>query len=419
MPSNDPAGSQPSNPPIPEQPTPPQQPVGSQPAAGDSGGPRAWLQRWRRITQPTPPDNDARHPTSQDRKSLLSRSPLNIGFFLTAGALIAYGLVQMITSLQSVVLMVMLSLVIALGLNPAVEWFHRRGIRRGLCVLIVGLLVMFFVGLAFWAVLPPAIEQVTLLFQNLPKFVNDLLNNPQIYAFNQETGIITQIVGMLKSSDFISELVNWAFGGVVGATAFITNLVFSTILTIVLTIYFLATLPTIKEVFSTLSPASRRPRVKYLVNEILKRIGNYVSGLFLVVLMAATYTAIVISIIGFNNGMRNYALALAAVIMLLYFVPLVGSTLAIITISIVGFSYSPLTGVLCLILLFGYQQFDAYFIEPRIYSKSVQVPSIAIILGAISGGSVAGMMGAILAVPVMAALLLLYREVLIPHLDRV
>jgi predicted PurR-regulated permease PerM len=196
------------------------------------------------------------------------------------------------------------------------------------------------------------------------------------------------------------------------------TLVFSTILTIVLTIYFLASLPTIKEVFYTLAPASRRPRAKYLVNEMLKRIGGYVSGLFIVDIMATTYTAIVISVIGFNNGMRNYALALAALIMLLYFVPLVGSSLAIITISIVGFSYSPLTGALCLVLLFGYQQFDAYFISPRIFSKSVQVPSIAIILGAISGGYIAGMVGAILAVPVMASLLLLYREVLIPHLNR-
>jgi predicted PurR-regulated permease PerM len=396
--------------------TPPPSSIPKSAPTPSDAGPRTWLRRWRRITQPTPPDIDTGLSGTPDRTSLLLRNPFHIGFFLAAGGMTAYGLVLVLTSVRSVILLVLLSLVIALGLSPAVEWLHKRGLRRGFSVLIVALLVIAIATLAFVALIPTVVEQVTLLFQNAPDFLIHLRENEQIAAIDEQFDIINRVVSFLTSGD----LVTWAFGSVIDAGYFMANAAFSTTLTIVLTLYFLASLPSIKEVFYSLSPASRRPRVKYLVSEMLRRIGGYVSGLFLIVLMASVYAALVITIVGAttSDGFDNYALALAALMMLLYFIPVVGSTFAILIIGVVGLFYSPLTGILCLVLLFGYQQFDAYFIQPRVYAKSVQVPGVIVILAAISGGYVAGPMGAILAVPVIAAAMLLYREVLIPHLNR-
>jgi predicted PurR-regulated permease PerM len=106
------------------------------------------------------------------------------------------------------------------------------------------------------------------------------------------------------------------------------------------------------------------------------------------------------------------------VVGLLALIPVVGTTVSTIILSIVAFAFSPTTGFITLGFFLVYQQVDAYFIAPRIFARSVQIPAVLVMLAAIAGGTLIGILGAILAIPVTAALLLLYREVLIPHLDR-
>ena len=372
---------------------------------------RSWLRKWRRTTQPTPPDlNDGRAGSGERRITLLERNPFQIGFFLTVGALAAVGVVQLVMNLKTVIILVMLSLAIALGLNPAVEWLHHRGVRRGVAVLLVALGVIGLIVLAGWALVPVLSEQVTVLLLRAPGYLENLRQNPQIAAFDAQFEVIDRAVDFLTSGELIGGL----FGGILGAGQVVANTIFSLIITTVLTLYFLTTLPTIKEVIYQLAPASRRPRVKYLANEMFKRVGGYVSGLFLVVLIAMSVAYLFLNVV----GLVQYALALTVVVGLFAFVPLVGTTISMIIVSIVAFSFSPTTGLITLIFFLAYQQFDAYFIQPRIFSHSVQIPAVLVMLAAISGGLLLGMVGAILAIPTMAALLLLYREVLVPHLDR-
>ena len=373
--------------------------------------------RWRRVTQPTPPDLDDGLSSRSDRKmSLLYRHPFQIGFFLAIGAITAYGMLTVVTRLQNIVVLLLLALCIALGLNPAVEWFHRRGLRRGLCVILVVLLALIIVGLALTAVVPVAITQINQLIST--NFLDVLLKNPQINEWDKQFHFIDQLNTFI--TDNWQDLAGGLAGGVVGATTAVATGVFSVIFTTVMTLYFLASLPTLKEVIYRLAPSSRRPRVRYLANEMLNRIGGYVSGLFIVALLDSTFTLIYLNIAGLAGfpGLAGVSLALAAMVAMLAFVPLVGSTIYIIVIVIVAFSYSPTLGVVTLIVYLVYSQMDAYLIQPRIFSRSVKVPGVMIVVAAVSGGFLFGMIGAILAVPTMAALLLLYREVLIPHLDR-
>jgi predicted PurR-regulated permease PerM len=389
-------------------------PIGSAPVA-QSQDPeqtsRSWLRRWRRVTQPTPPDlNQGRSDTVEPKISLLNRNPLQIGFFLTIGALAAFGLVMALVSLRTILVLILLSLAIALGLNPAVTWLHNHGIRRGIAVLMVALAVIALLVLAGWALVPVVTEQVNLLMTQAPGFLGNLRQNEQIAALDAQFKVIDRVVTYLTSGELIAGL----FGGLVGAGQVVANVIFTVVVTTVLTLYFLTTLPTIKEVIYQLAPASRRPRVRYLANEMFKRVGGYVSGLFIVVTIAMVVAFIFLNIV----GMGPYALALTVVVGMFAFVPLVGTTISMIIVSIVGFAFSPTTGLITLVFFLIYQQVDAYFIQPRVFAQSVQIPAVLVMLAAISGGLLIGMIGAILAIPVTAALMLLYREVLVPHLNR-
>ena len=372
---------------------------------------RSWLRKWRRTTQPTPPDlTDGLDRVRERRVSLLDRNPFQIGFFLTVGAMTAFGLILLVARLQTVLVLILLSLAIALGLNPAVEWLHHHGVRRGVAVLMVAVGLIALLALAGWAVVPVVSEQVNRLLIQAPSYLENLRQNPQIAAFDAQFQVIDRAVAFLTSGELITAL----FGGLLGAGQVVANAIFSLIVGIVLTLWFLITLPAIKEVIYQLAPSSRRPRARYLANEMFKRVGGYVSGLFLVVLIAMSVAFLFLNIVGISQ----YAVALAVVVGLFAFVPLIGTTISMVIVSVVAFSFSPTTGLITLLFFLAYQQFDAYVIQPRIFSQSVQLPAVLVMLAAISGGVLYGLLGAILAIPTMAALLLLYREVLVPHLDR-
>lgn len=397
-------------PPAPTPPRPAGSPAPASARTPNSPATRSWLLRWRRTTQPTPPDYADGMDSHSERVSLLYRSPLYIGFYLAVGAILAFVLLTSIAQLKDILVLVVLSMAIALGLNPVVEWFHNRGIRRGLAVLFVALGVVGFLTLAGWAVVPVVTEQVQRLYAMAPTYLDNLRDNPQIAAFDQQFEVINRVVAFLTSG----ELVGGLFGGLVGAGQLVANAIFSITITVVLTLYFLTSLPAIKDVIYQLAPASRRARTRYLANEVFKRVGGFVSGIFIVAVLWTVVSFVLLNIV----GLAQYAVALAVVVGLLAFVPIVGTTIAIVIVAIVGFSFSVPTGWITVIVLLAYQQFDAYFIQPRIFARSVQVPGVLVILGAVSGGLLLGLVGAILAIPAMAALLLLYREVLVPHLDR-
>ncbi|MCE1172980.1 MAG: AI-2E family transporter [Propionibacteriales bacterium] len=342
--------------------------------------------------------------------SLLERNPFQIGFFGTIGAMAAVALVSTISSLGSILLLVVFAFALALGLNPAVSWLHNRGLRRGLAVVVVALVALILLGLAMWALVPVIIQQVELLVTQSPIFLENLRQNPQIAAFDAQYKIIDKAVEFISSGSWISGL----FGGLLGAGQAVATGTFNVIITIVLTLYFLITLPSIKDVIYQLAPASRRPRGRYLANEMFKRVGGYVSGLFTVMLLWMTITVVFLNIVGIGE----YAVALMVVVGLLALIPVVGTTTATIILSIVAFTFSPTTGFITLGFFLVYQQIDAYFIGPKIFARSVQIPAVLVMLAAIAGGMLAGILGAILAIPITAALLLLYREVLVPHLDR-
>lgn len=363
------------------------------------------------IQQPTAPEKAKIPPVPEsDVVPLNKRSPFAIGFFIAMGAFTAYGLLNVTVQLQSVLVLIGLSLFLALGLNPPVEKLQGLGLRRGVAVIMVVVTVLALIALASSALVPVISDQLNILINNLPGYLHSLRENQQIAEIDYQYRIIEKVTDFISSGDWIEKL----FGGLLGASKLVAGTVFNLIITLVLTIYFLASLPNFKEVIYQLAPASRRPRVKYLANEMFSRIGGYMNGLFLVVICASTTAFIFLNIV----GLGQYSLALAVVVAMFAFIPLVGSTCSMVIISIIAFSFSTSMGVTTLIFFLIYQQIDTYIIQPRIFSSSVNVPGIIVIVAALSGGILLGVVGAFMAIPTAAVLQLLYQEVLLPHLDR-
>jgi predicted PurR-regulated permease PerM len=355
------------------------------------------------VTPPPPPT------PSESTTDMTIRQPFAFGFYATIGALAAIALAMALISLKAILLIVVLSLFIALGLNPMVEWLTARRLPRGAAVLAVMLGVLVVVVLGATALLPVVTDQATALYKNAPTYIQSLRDNQQIANLDAQYHFITRLQDFLTNGNLLNALWN----GLLGAGAVVANALFSLIVTIVLTAYFLASLPQIKTTIYLLSPGSRRPRAKYLADEMFTRIGGYVTGMTIDVVIAGIVFFIFLSVV----GLPQYALALAFMVALLTYIPLIGGITNIIVISLIGLSVSPTVGVICLVFCILYQQFDTYFTQPRLMSRQVKVPGALVVVAALAGGTTLGIPGAVMAIPLAAALLLVYREVILPALD--
>lgn len=338
-------------------------------------------------------------------------SPFRIGFFGTFGVLLAYGLTQTLVRANSVLLLIVVAFFIALGLNPLVQLLARRRVPRPLAVMAVFGVVVAAIAGATWAVVPVFSDQIQSLITNTPGYLDQLRNNPQIHVIDERFHVIDKATEFITSGALISKV----FGGIVGAGRLVVSAVFTTITLLILTLYFMISLPTIKTAIFKLAPASRRERVADLAEQVFSRVGAYLSGMFVVVTCAGVSSFIFLWII----GMREYALALAVVVAILDFIPMVGATLGAIIVCTVVFVSSPswITGVAAVIFYVAYQQFENYVIQPRVMKRSVDVPGAVTVIAALLGATLLGVVGAMLAVPTAAAILLLMREVVQPRLD--
>jgi len=356
--------------------------------------------------EPTP---EGAHPQPRPRTPLNLMSPFRIGFVATIGALLAYGLARAVIQAQSILILVVVALFIALGLNPLVRGLTRRGVKRGLAVLLVLVGVVVVFALAGLAVVPVFVEQIGNLVRSRPAILQDTLRNPQVNAFNERFQLITRARDALSSGGLATS----AFGGLLGAGRAVLSGVVSTFTLLILSLYFLVALPAIKNTIVRLSPASRRDRASYLTDQIFLRISSYISGTFVVALIAGVLSFIFLLVV----GLGEYALALAVLVAVLDIIPLIGATLAAVVVVIIGFTQSVTIGIAALIFYAFYQQFENYVVQPRVFKKAVDVPGAIVVIAALVGGTLLGIVGALLSVPVAAVILLILREVAQPRLD--
>jgi predicted PurR-regulated permease PerM len=346
-------------------------------------------------------------------RPLNRQSPFYVGFFGAIGVLLAVGLWNMVGQLTQVITLLVVALFITLALNPIVESLVRRDIKRSLAVatVFVGLVVVFVsLGLI---VVPPVVQQGTLLAENAPTYLDGVLNNRLVRDLDTHYQVADKIQAELQSRVTDGNFMSGIAGGVLGAGKAVLSGFFSFLTVLVLTLYFLSSLPKVKQAAYGMVPASRRPRVISLSEEIMRRVGSYAIGQVAVAAINATASWIMMTIVGIP-----YAAVLAVAVGFLGLIPMVGATLGAALVCTVAVFDEPRKAVIALIYYVIYQQIENYVIAPRIMQRTVSVPGAMTVVAALAGAALLGMLGALLAIPVAAGLLLLYEEVLVPRQRR-
>ncbi|MEO7754620.1 MAG: AI-2E family transporter [Terracoccus sp.] len=341
------------------------------------------------------------------------QSPFYVGFVGALGVLTAYAVTQAIGRLDTTITLLVVAFFLTLSLNPLVEGLVRRGLRRGGAVAIVftGLLAVF--ALVGAVVIPPVAEQGAELTTNAPSMLDGLLQNAWVQDVDHRYQLIQRFQDEINIRVADGNLWASIFGGVLDASRMIASSIFSVLTVLVLTLYFLASLPAVKQAAYAMVPASRRPRVISLAEEIMRRVGSYAIGQVSVAAINAFFAWIMMSLIGLR-----FAAVLAVAVGFLGLIPMVGATLGASIVAVVAFFDEPKKALIVIVYFIVYQQIENYALMPRIMQRTVSVPGAVTVVAALAGGTLLGVLGALLAIPVAAGLLLIYEEVLVPRQRR-
>jgi len=353
---------------------------------------------------------DEENPYGVPGRPIGARSPFRIAFTAALGVAVAYGLVMALIAVQGVLLLLLTAAFLAIGLNPAVEALERRHLRRGFAVGLVLLAVLaFFTGFGF-AVVPPIVDQAQeFVEQGAPAFLAQLQDSERIADLDRRFGLLERAERMLEDPE---QLGVSAAGGVLGVGKVVFGAFASTLTVLIVTLFFLANLPSIKARAYRLVPRSRRARVGLLTDEILTRVGGYVAGAVSIAALAALTTFLLLRVLGVD-----YAVALSMLVFLTGLIPLIGATIGAFFVFSVALFTSVKAGVIVAIWYLVYQQVENYVLYPRVMQRSVNVSPAATVVAVLVGGSLLGVLGALLAIPIAAAVQLVVDEVVAPRQD--
>ncbi len=321
----------------------------------------------------------------------------------------AWWLGEQVVSISSVLIQIVVALFLAAGLNPVVAFFERRGLRRGLAVLTVIVGVLVALTLFVVAFVPVITDQIASISAKAPEWFESAQRNRQVERLDEQFQLMDKIKDYVAKGDFAGSV----FGGVLGFGLAVLGVLANTFVVTVLTLYFLSSLDKTKRALYKLAPESRRERVTKLGDRIIEGVGGYVSGAFVVAACAGITSLIFLFVV----GLGEYAVALAFVVALLDVIPMIGATIGAVIVTAIGFAEDPKIGLACLVFYLVYQQVENYLIYPRVMSKSVDVPGSVTVIAALIGAALLGVIGALLAIPTAAALLMLTREVFIRKQD--
>lgn len=347
----------------------------------------------------------AEHPLGVPGKPLGERSPVRFGFAAGIGLLLAAAVGWLVVLAGHVLVLVVIAALVAIALEPVVAFLCRHRFRRGLAVGVVvgaGLAIVAILAIQVAPLITTEASQIT---HQLPRLVHDLQDR------NSTVGQLILKYHLEQKAEKVISVD--AYGGVVQLGGVVLSVATSTLIVLVLVVYFLASFPLLKEVFYRLFPRSRRPRVGVIGDEILTRIGGYALGNALTSIIAIVANYVLLRILGVP-----FALVLSVLVGLLDLVPLIGSIVGGAVVALIAFATVSLTaGLITIVFHLLYRAVEDYVINPRVLRKTVNVKPVVTVVAVLLGGTLLGIVGALIAVPVAAGLQLVLTEVVLPSQD--
>ena len=354
-------------------------------------------------------------PTAGGRKPFWTRldSPFTVGFLLTFGGLAAILLGLALTNIATILIYIAFAMFAALGLDPVIKWFVRHNVKRAWAITIVFLTFGVVLAGLILLVVPTLVEQITSLIKGIPQTIDNFQKSDFFHWLEGIFGtgldsLVTDIEKWIINPANIAAI----SGGLLKVGAGIATAILGGLIVIVLTLYFIASLPGIKESLMQFAPARNRPKVRSMTNEITDSVGSYLMGM----VVLAFFNSIVAFLLHFFLGLP-FPLLMGVLAFAITIIPLVGPVLYWITATVLALFTSPLAALIFAIAYLIYIQIEAYVITPKVMSKAIEIPGSLVVIGALIGGTLMGLLGALIAVPVTASILLIIKQVFIPKQD--
>ena len=338
---------------------------------------------------------------------------LQIGLLGTLGVGIGLAILGAITALGTVLAYIGVAFFIALALEPVIRWATARGVSRWVAsagVVVLGLLAGVLVALA---VVPIIIAQISAIIRDAPAFAASLPDQPWVQWLAQNVGTWIDTDALTKELvGFLSDPAQWLSigGGLLAIGSGLGEAVTAVIVVTVLSLYFALTLPVVITKVSQSVARSRRDGFMAITDEILQSVGKYVAGQLLLAVANAVVTFAVVTIVG---GPVPSLLALIAFICAL--IPVVGPVIGTSIVVLATLPITPWGALTAGVIMLVYMQVEAYILSPRVMAKAVAVPGALVIVAAIGGASLGGILGALVAIPVVAAGILIFERVVRPR----
>ena len=327
---------------------------------------------------------------------------LVLGIVLATVALLAF-----VYLAWHVITWILIAVFLTLALNPAVEFFEGRGLRRGYSAAIVFFLALAAItGLGF-LLIPPLVDQVIEFVEAVPDLIDDLIaGRGQLGFLQDEYEIVDRVREAIETQGVGGVL------GVTGAGLAVARSVITAIVGLVtiafLTFFMLLDGKRAVGRFYAFLPENVRPRWQRVGDEIYRTVGGYVTGNVFISVIAGVVSAIVLFVLG-----SDYALALAVLVAVLDLIPLAGATLAAILVSTVVFvELGWVRGLIVVAFFVIYQQLENHVLQPVIYGRTVALTPLVVLIAVLIGAELAGILGALAAIPVAGIVQAVGREFL-------
>lgn len=348
------------------------------------------------------------------------QNAFRLGIFGGLGVLVAILIGGAFASLATILTYIGAAIFIALGLDPLISWLESKKWPRWAAIVTVLLGVLgMFTGLVF-AIIPVVIEQSTKLINQVAAYVRDF---ESLDAFIEQAQSIIPIeivdvreavqiaLAYLTNPDNLAQI----GGGVLSVGVSIAAGAFGALIILILTLYFTASLAKIKAALYRLVPKSRREKFIHISEQVAHAVGRYVVGQVTLALINGVLSFTFLSVIG-----ASYPALFAFVAFLFSLVPLVGTLTGSIIIVTTQFLVNPesvSTVIAAGIYYLIYMQVEAYVLSPNIMNRAVKVPGVVVVIAALIGGTLLGILGALIAIPVAASILIIIDQVVVPKLE--
>jgi predicted PurR-regulated permease PerM len=299
---------------------------------------------------------------------------------------------------------VFIALFLALALNPAVDQLERRLGRRGAATGVVSLATLVAIALIGWLFVPTLVDQVNNFAHQVPGYLDDLTKGRGRLGFLETKYHLVDKARKALREGGASKLFGLS-GTALAVARGVINAVLATVTIAFMTFFMLLEGRNWIDSFLSLLKPESRARWQAVGHDIYRTVGGYVSGNLLISLIAGGLTAFVLAIMGVP-----YAIALGLIVGILDLIPLAGATIAAIIVGAVAFLHSIPAGIVVVVFFIVYQQLENHILQPVVYGRTVQLSPLAILISVLIGAELAGVLGALAAIPVAGSLQVVFLD---------